>query len=169
MAETFAHEDLPYLYRSDELSPEARLSFEGHLSSCAECRTALEDLDWALDLARAAAVAPAPGLARRALLRTRGAQTPAWSWADWGRSAGMGFGLAFAVGLFLFRSSHPEAQALSWRNGLSTEISELDGRLDRMDTDLSLEAWSTEFNEGMDELSRSQQGLKRQLTQPEGV
>lgn len=169
MAEPIDHEYLPYLYRSDELSKKDRGSFEGHLSSCAECRAALERLDWAMDLARAAAVVPEPALAGRALRRAFDARTPAWSWPDWTRSAGVGFGLAFAAGLFLFRAAHPPAQALSWRSGITAELSELDGRLDHMDTDLSLEAWNVEFNEGLDELNRSQQGLKSQLDRPEGV
>lgn len=169
MAETMDHEDLPYLYRSNELSQEARDGFEGHLSSCAECRSALERLDWAMKLARAAAVSPAPALTRRALLRALGARTPQWSRPGWTRSAGIGFGLAFAVGLFLFRVSHPPTHALSWRSRLTADISELDGRLERLDADLSLESWDVEFNEGLDELSRSQQGLKSQLAQLEGV
>jgi len=169
MDETMPHEDLPFLYQSEELSDASRRSFEGHLSSCAECRAALGSIGWAADLAHAAAITPEPSLARRALLSSLGTPAPAWSWADWGSSAGMGFGLAFAVGLFLFRSSHPATDALSWRSGLTAEISELSGRLDGLDTDLSVEAWNVEFNDGMDELRRGQQGLQRQLARPEGV
>lgn len=169
MAETADHQDLPYLYRSDELSREARRGFEGHLNSCAECRAALKRLDWAEGLARAAAVVPEPALVERALLRALGARAVRWRWSDWTQPAGMGFGLAFAVGLFLFRASHPAARAPSARGGLAVEISELDGRLDRLDTELSLEAWTVEFDDGLDELSRSRQGLQSQLAQQEGV
>ena len=169
MAETIAHEDRPYLYHSGELPPEDRAGFEGHLNDCAECRTAIENLRWAAGLAQAAAIAPEPALTRGALRRALGAPTPSWNWSDWARTSGMGFGLAFAAGLFLFRASPPPTDALSWRSELSTEISELDGRLERLDTDLTLEAWNTEFDEGLDELSRSRQDLQSQLAKPEGV
>lgn len=168
MAEGPAHEDLPCLYRSDELPGPQRTAFEGHLASCADCRAALERLDWALKLARAAQLTPSHALVRRAV----GAAlepAPGPGWLDSLRAAGMGLGLAFAAGLFLFKVSRPAPDALAWRSGMSTEISELAGRIGRLDMDLSLDVWNEEFSEGLDELNRSQQGLKSQLAKPEVV
>lgn len=168
MDEEPGHEELVFLYHSGELSEPGRERFCEHLASCAQCRRSLEDIDWASDLAREAAVRPEAGLTRRALARALG-EAGARSWADRARSMGMSLGLAFAVGLFLLRVAHPPARSPARPGGLDAELSELDRRLDRLDVDLSLDSWSVEFKESWDDLRRGRQSLKSQLDEQEGV
>lgn len=169
MDEEPGHEESVFLYHSGELSEPARERFCEHLASCAQCRRSLEDLDWAADLAREAAVRPEAGLARRALARALGDAGPVRSWADRARSMGMSLGLAFAVGLFLLRAAHPPARSPAWPGGLDAEFSELDRRLDRLDVDLSLDSWNVEFKESWEDLRQGRQSLKSQLDEQEGV
>ncbi|HBL15435.1 MAG TPA: hypothetical protein DD417_01370 [Elusimicrobia bacterium] len=168
MDEEPGHEELVFLYHSGELPQAGRERFEKHLASCDQCRRSLEDLSWASDLAREAAVRPEAGLTRRALARTLG-EDGVRIWADRARSMGMGLGLAFAVGLFLLRTAHPPEKSPAWPSGLDTEFSELDRRLDRLDADLSLDSWNVEFKENWEHLGRSRQGLKSQLDEQEEV
>ncbi|MBI3553034.1 MAG: hypothetical protein HY077_11015 [Elusimicrobia bacterium] len=163
-----SHEDLAFLYYSGELEGAQRAEFEAHRGSCAACGSSLEDLSRLSRLARQASLEPASALVAAALRRTRPASA-AWSRWDWARGLGLGFGLAFAAGLLLFRLSRPSPRDYPWRNGLETEMREVGQRLDRMESSVSRDSWSVEYKDDCDDLSRRQRALESQLARPEGA